>query len=118
MSFNEQYMQKPVLMSDAEANRLLGGPHATPEAVKAAFAERVKALHPDTAKLRQPGTGEAAANRAAYTISELKSAREVLLYGLLNQVQEIACKMCGGSGRVGTGFGAPCASCRGTGHQL
>jgi len=74
--------------------------------IRAAYRRMLMIHHPDT------GTGEVLP-------AQLQAARDVLLKALaepLNQVQEIACKMCGGSGRVGTGFGAPCASCRGTGN--
>lgn len=103
-------------MNIDKANQLLGGPHPTEKTIKAAFARGVRALHPDTAKMRQMTEGRMI--HATYTIGELQEARDLLLANAFNQVQEIPCKMCGGSGRVvGNGFGAPCAACQGTGHQ-
>lgn len=94
-------------MALAEANQLLGGPHATEAAIKAAYAKMVRAIHPDTL---DPLSGLP----AGVTIGQLQTARDVLLAGL-NQGQEITCKLCGGSGRVAGSFGTPCAVCKGKG---
>lgn len=109
--WGEQYQQKPVAMSLAEANGLLNGPHSSEEAIRAAYKRIVRASHPDTADLTQLN-----AHNQTATIGKLQAARDVLL-SYLNQGAETPCKLCGGSGRVGTGFGAPCAACHGTGHQ-
>lgn len=104
MRWGEQYSQKPVAMSLAEANQLLAGPHSTEEAIRAGYAAALRAAHSDTG-----GSGDGA------LIARVKTARDVLL-AYLNQGQEITCKLCGGSGRViGTGFGAPCPACQGQG---
>lgn len=87
-------------MSTAEANRLLGGPHSSEDAITAAFRHAARA--------GATGVG------AGYEIGQLQEARDVLVNGL-NQGQEIACKMCGGSGRVGVGFGTKCTACKGEG---
>jgi DnaJ-class molecular chaperone len=88
----------------AEANKLLGGPHSTQEAIRAAWRRAVKGDHPDLS------TGD------GHSLIQLSEARDLLLTRL-NQGQEIPCKLCGGSGRVQTGFGATCAACKGTGQQ-
>lgn len=95
-------------MNISEANRLLGGPHGSEEQIRAAFTKAVRGAHPDTAE-GYDGTG--------VEIAQLQAARDTLLAGL-NQGQEIPCKMCGGSGRVGTGFGSTCTACRGEGITI
>lgn len=113
MKWAEQYQQKPVAMSLAEANSLLGGPHSTEEVIRAAYKQAVRNLHPDTAPEVPLGTS-LEAGTVSVTIAKLKTARDVLLAGL-NQGQEITCKLCGGSGRVAGSFGTPCAVCKGKG---
>jgi DnaJ-class molecular chaperone len=95
-------------MNLAQALKLLGGgPFDDEDAVRAAFRSAVRTAHPDT---RQgAGAGQP-------TMDELKAARDLVL-ARLNQGQEITCKLCGGSGRVQSGFGAACAACNGTGQQ-
>lgn len=113
MKWGEQYQQKPVAMSLAEANAILGGPHSTEEAITTAYRQAARSIHPDTAPEVALGAS-LEAGTARITISQLQEARRVLLAGL-NQGQEITCKLCGGSGRVNVGFGAPCAACKGKG---
>lgn len=108
MKWGEQYTQKPVAMSIAEANLILGGPHSSEEAIRSAYAKALREVHPDTAKDEISSAGA--------QIGRIKLARDILLDGL-NQVQETPCKMCGGSGRVGVGFGVPCTACHGKGVQ-
>lgn len=52
----------------------------------------------------------------------MKQARDRLMLAVekgaherINQLEESACKMCGGSGRIGSGFGHDCPACKGTG---
>lgn len=52
----------------------------------------------------------------------LKQARDRLMLAVekgaherINQLEESSCKACGGSGRIGVGFGRECPTCKGTG---
>lgn len=72
----------------------------------AAFRTRVKALS------YMPGVD----------MDDVKKARDRLRQTLehspqaVNHAEKTACKLCGGSGRIGTGFGQSCPSCKGTGQ--
>lgn len=97
-------------MNLPDAMRLLGVAHPLFEDhIVAAYRAAVRDAHPDT-RARQGMQDDGP------TITDLQAARDLLLTHL-NQGQEITCKLCGGSGRVQSGFGAACAACNGTGQQ-
>lgn len=59
---------------------------------------------------------------AGFDMDLLKQARDRLMLAIekgaharINQLEESACKTCGGSGRIGVGFGHECPTCKGTG---
>lgn len=79
----------------------------TAEAIKAAFAEKVKACHPDT---------ESGLLTGMAPIRDYQEARKVLLAHL--EGQNNTCKMCGGSGKVAGRVGSrPCVGCSGKGER-
>lgn len=89
-------------MTRDEANRLLHRPAPSAAAIRAAFYKAVRAAHPDTG-----GDGS--------SIAKLKEARDLLMR-TAEPDDYFSCKLCGGRGRVGIGFGTPCPVCRGTGE--
>lgn len=88
------------------AAALLGvAANASPDDVRAAYRVAVKASHPDTAPV----------SAIEPSIDELRRARDLLLEPApdVNEGDESICKSCGGTGRIGVGFGTPCPVCRG-----
>ena len=72
--------------------------------VRLAFADKVKATHPDT--------GGPSAD-----MSELKRARDTLLNR--RNVDDFTCRQCDGLGSVRSRMGIkPCGACKGTGETL
>lgn len=96
------------LEGDLRALGLLALP-TSEEELAGAWRELVKA------KAGQPGVD----------MDDLKKTRdrlrETLRRGVtpenVNQLTDSACKLCGGSGRLKTGFGAVCPACNGTGQR-
>lgn len=88
---------------------LLGLPTESPDgplwsvtAVRAAWANAVRAVHPD-----HGGTGD------AESLGMLTMARDILL-----QTEPQACKQCAGVGKVRMRFGmVQCSGCKGTGDR-
>jgi DnaJ-class molecular chaperone len=80
---------------------------ASKESVREAWALAVKAAHPDTG---------ASPVRAAAVIEKLTEARDLLLNALAGA--DLACKLCGGTGKVRATLGArDCTACNGTGER-
>jgi DnaJ-class molecular chaperone len=97
----------------AYARKLLG---LLPEergvrSIRAAFAQRSREMHPDTAM--QIG---GALSGARISFADLKSARDCLLQEA--EKSERACKLCGGVGKVHASMGwRSCSACKGTGDK-
>lgn len=107
----DRYRQHNEALRDhdiARASQLLGLPSgAEPAEIRAAFATKVKAAHPDSG-----GTGG--------DIQQLKQARNILLEAHRLPKEHVAamhpCQMCSGRGMVSEGFGYQvCTTCNGTG---
>lgn len=101
-------------MKHSEARRTLGLENAacalTAEIVVEAWRKALLDVHPDTA----PPAGLTGETR---TVDQLTTAKKTLLDGLAGD--DLACKLCGGSGKVRAKFGvATCNQCRGTGDRL
>ena len=78
--------------------------------VRLAFANRVKAVHPDTADIEQ------ASGQAARALQELRASRDMLLDMIATK--QNACRLCKGSGRVQASMGfRQCGACAGTGAK-
>lgn len=95
-------------MTPAKAMTLLGLPSndLSEQAVKAAFARRVKEVHPDIAS----------APSFCTSVSDLKEARDLLLDGMT--LQNSACTLCRGDGKVRGIMGwHKCSACNGTGDR-
>lgn len=85
---------------------LVPGEAVSVRSIRAAFARRVKALHPDTATAPGPGV----------PILELQAARDLLLNGVAQQHN--ACTLCRGRGMVRGVMGwRECSACEGTGDK-
>lgn len=100
-------------MKYSEARSILGLNNAactlTAEIVVEAWRAACKANHPDTV--------DTAKARIVWTIDHLTMAKKTLLDDL--EGADLACKLCGGSGKVRAKFGvATCNQCRGTGDKL
>lgn len=96
-------------MTPAQAIALLGLPDGplTADAVRSAFAKRVKCVHPDSA---------AETATVIVAVSTLKTARDVLLQEITNQNN--ACALCCGTGKVRGRIGMQgCSACEGTGER-
>lgn len=86
------------------------GLHDLPKAVEIVMQQwraQVKA------KFAEPG----------FDMDLLKQARDRLMLAIdkgaherINQLNDSSCKICGGSGRIGVGFGRECPTCKGTGN--
>jgi DnaJ-class molecular chaperone len=77
--------------------------------IRAAWAARCRAFHPDTAGNMSVHQGDA--------LNELTSARDFLLLAL--EKQNRTCKLCGGVGKVRATVGMrDCVACSGTGEKV
>lgn len=93
---------KTALAADLKALGLMALPDS-PEVLMAAWREAVKRGAPDMDALKQ-------------TRERVRTAMQRINPAPVNQALDSACAMCGGSGRIGDGFGRVCPSCKGTGQ--
>lgn len=97
-------------MKRDEALKLLGlepGNPISSDIVQAAFRQRVKLAHPDTAGDSQG---------VKYSVQQLTMAKKMLLESA--QGTDLCCRLCAGRGMVRSGMGfRDCVACKGTGER-
>lgn len=102
-------------MNPARARELLGllAAETSVRSIRAAFARRCRACHPDT---NQFEAAQEKLGSVLVGIAQLQQARDVLLEAAAGANR--ACKLCGGRGRVRGALGVrSCSACAGTGDK-
>lgn len=97
-----------MIRDESEALAILGlDKRPTEVGLRMAYAKALLAIHPDTA----------AREENPLLVKKIMDARDFLK--ALTKHGSLACRMCGGRGTVGAGFGGAriCGQCAGTGEQ-